>query len=148
MLPVARYFGIMLAANLVWEVLQLPLYSLWRVATPGTIAFAVLHCTAGDVLIAAGALGGSWLVTGRPPLRCLLPARTMLVVVAGGLLYTGFSEWWSTQVTQAWTYAAAMPLLPGIGIGVAPMLQWLLLPSLALWYAFGRPGAGAAAASR
>jgi hypothetical protein len=46
----------MIALNLVWEVAQLPLYTLWVEATPGEIAFAILHCTGGDAMIAAASL--------------------------------------------------------------------------------------------
>ena len=42
--------------NLVWETAQLPLYTLWTEASAGTIAFAVAHCTAGDIAIGAAAL--------------------------------------------------------------------------------------------
>ena len=39
-------------AMFAWEVLQLPLYTLGRDGTAWEIAFAILHCTAGDALIA------------------------------------------------------------------------------------------------
>lgn len=61
--PAARYLAAMLALNLVWEVAQLPLYTLWVEGTPGEIAFAVLHCTGGDALIAAAALAVAILLT-------------------------------------------------------------------------------------
>ncbi len=31
--------------NGVWEVVQLPLYTLWNTGSAGEIIFAVLHCT-------------------------------------------------------------------------------------------------------
>ena len=31
--------------HLVWELLQLPLYTIWRTGTAREIAFSVLHCT-------------------------------------------------------------------------------------------------------
>lgn len=46
---VVRYLGALAAGNLVWEVFQLPLYALWRTASPGHLAFAALHCWAGDL---------------------------------------------------------------------------------------------------
>ena len=41
--------------HLGWEVAQWPLYTLWREADALHIAWAVLYCTAGDVLIASAA---------------------------------------------------------------------------------------------
>ena len=42
----------------------MPLYTLWQTGTPGQVTLAVVHCTAGDVLIAAAALAGSLLLFG------------------------------------------------------------------------------------
>src|SRR6516225_1409253 len=46
-------FAIGLAAvgHFLWEAAQLPLYTLWRTGTAREIAFALFHCTGGDVLI-------------------------------------------------------------------------------------------------
>ena len=32
-----------------------------------------------------------------------------------------------------WEYAEAMPRLPLLGTGLAPLLQWLLIPPLVIW---------------
>ena len=47
-----RYLGVSIVANLVWEILQLPLYTLWATGTRKQQAFAVVHCTVGDAMIA------------------------------------------------------------------------------------------------
>ncbi len=47
-----RYLGVSIVANLVWEILQLPLYTLWATGTRKEQAFAVLHRTIGDAMIA------------------------------------------------------------------------------------------------
>ena len=47
-----RYLGVSIAANIVWEVLQLPLFALWTTGTVRQQAFAVFHCTIGDAMIA------------------------------------------------------------------------------------------------
>ena len=61
--PAARYLAAMPALNLVWEVAQLPLHTLWVQGTRGEIGFAVLHCTGGDAMIAAAALSVAILQT-------------------------------------------------------------------------------------
>ena len=48
-----------------------------------------------------------------------------------GAAYTIFSERLNVQVRRSWAYTAAMPVLPGLGTGLAPLLQWLVVPSLA-----------------
>ena len=53
------------AAHLAWEVVQLPLYTIWWTSTAGEIAFAVLHCTAGDLGIMTSSLVGALVVFGQ-----------------------------------------------------------------------------------
>ncbi len=48
-----------------------------------------------------------------------------------GLTYTAWSEWFNTSIRAAWTYSPAMPLVAGIGL--SPLLQWLVLPLLLVW---------------
>ncbi|MES2710600.1 MAG: hypothetical protein V4653_03385 [Pseudomonadota bacterium] len=137
--PAARYLAAMLVMNLAWEIAQLPLYTLWRDGTVGEIGFAILHCTGGDVMIAASALAlamvltrsWAWPVQGW---GCVTVATTLV-----GLAYTVFSEWLNVDLRQSWAYTAAMPRLPPLGTGLAPFLQWLLLPPVAMLAA--RPAA-------
>ena len=130
--PAARYLAATLALNLVWEVAQLPLYTLWAEGTPGEIAFAVLHCTGGDALIAAAALAAAILLTRSWHWPSQGWGSVTLVATLIGLGYTVFSEWLNVDLRQSWTYTAAMPRLPPWGTGLAPFLQWLLLPPLAM----------------
>ena len=51
-----RLAAIFLALNGAWEFLQLPLYTIWWSEPWSRIAFALVHCTAGDLLIGASAL--------------------------------------------------------------------------------------------
>ena len=53
---VRAYLGVTAVANLMWEAFHLPLYTIWTSGSLQEQAFAVLHCTAGDVLIALAAL--------------------------------------------------------------------------------------------
>jgi hypothetical protein len=43
--------------HLGWEVLQLPLYTIWQ-SDVSAIVLAIAHCTGGDVLIAAWSVNG------------------------------------------------------------------------------------------
>jgi len=126
------YAGLITGANLVWETAQLPFYGLWRDGSPDAIAFAILHCTAGDVLIAMTSELIALLVTGRSSWPAAGAARTGLVATAIGVIYTVFSEWLNVSVRGSWTYAPAMPVLPPLGTGLLPVLLWLVLPPLCL----------------
>lgn len=54
------------AGNLASETAQLPLDTTWTEGTVGSRAFAVPHCTAGDLLIALSLLVGVMAVAGDP----------------------------------------------------------------------------------
>lgn len=130
-----RYFTFAIPAHLVWEVAQLPLYTIWHEDTPGRIAFAVIHCTGGDAMIAGLSLVGALLIfgNGRWPQERYL-AVAMPAVIAG-VAYTIFSEWHNTEVRNSWAYSNLMPTLPGLGTGLSPLLQWFVIPIAAFWWA-------------
>ncbi len=50
-----------------------------------------------------------------------------------GVGYTAFIEWHNVYVLQSWSYATAMPIVSGTGIGVSPLAKWLVVPTAALW---------------
>ena len=121
--------------NLAWETAQLPLYTLWSEASAGTIAFSVAHCTAGDIAIGAAALI-MVLVLGRERAVAQWRWRRIAAWTAlAGTAYTVFSEWSNTAILGSWAYSELMPTLnvAGIDIGLSPLLQWLVLPPLALY---------------
>jgi hypothetical protein len=131
--PILLYLSAATALHLVWEMAQLSLYTIWWTGTRLEILFTVIHCTAGDLLITACALTLAALIApiGRWP---FFGKRMMLTAILLGLCYTVFSEWLNTQVRQSWSYTEAMPLLPPLGTGLAPFLQWLIVPGIALGY--------------
>jgi hypothetical protein len=53
------------------------------------------------------------------------------IVVAGALAYTAWSEWYNVYRAGNWAYAANMPMI--FGIGLSPLLQWLVLPPVMVW---------------
>lgn len=120
-----------LALHLAWEIAQLPFYTLWREGTPFLIAWAVVHCTVGDGLIAMG----TYLAAAASARSIHWPwvaLRIGLAVLwASGLAWTVFSEWRHVYKLGSWAYADTMPTLAGIGL--APLVQWVIVPGLALW---------------
>jgi len=65
-------------------------------------------------------------------------ARVYAASVAFGVGYTIYSEWLNTGVRGNWAYSDLMPVVPVIGTGLAPLMQWFLVPTLAHWIAVGR----------
>lgn len=120
--------------NLVWETAQLPLYTLWSEASAGTIAFSVAHCTAGDIAIGAAALIMVLILAREGALSQWRWWRIGVWTALAGAAYTVFSEWSNTAILGSWAYSGLMPVLKlaGIDIGLSPLLQWLVLPPLAL----------------
>lgn len=115
-----------------WETLPLPLYTIWTTGTIATKAFAVAHCTLGDLCIAAVTILAALVVIGLDawPLRGF--RQVFLFTVVLGIVYAIYSEWLNTTVRQSWAYSPLMPVVPRLGIGLSPLLQWLVVPSLAL----------------
>lgn len=135
---IRRYLSASLLGHAAWEAIQLPLFTLWHEATPQQIAIATLHCLAGDLVIATSALVAALALFGRAEWP---QARTIPVGLAGlafGVAYTAWSEFNNAIIRRTWTYTDAMPLVPGLEIGLTPMLQWILVPTAALLAASGR----------
>ena len=107
-------------------------YTLWTEAPPAYIAYAVLHCTVGDVLIGAGALLVGLIATRAGALREWPWTRVSVVAVVFGLAYTAFSEWMNTAIRANWAYSEWMPVMPFVPIGLSPLLQWVVVPAAAL----------------
>ena len=123
--------GLAAIGHFFWEVAQLPLYTLWRTGTPREIAFALFHCTVGDVLITtatfAAAVALAWHLWWPP-----FGWRMVFTAIMLGAGYTIFSEWLNVEIRRSWSYTAAMPVVPFLGTGLTPLLQWLIVPGLAL----------------
>jgi hypothetical protein len=123
------YLATALVGNFLWEVGELPLYTLWESATDGELFRAALYCTGGDGLIGASALGVA-LAAGRFFGWPLFGNAMMAMTILAGVAYTVFSEWVNVEVRHSWAYAANMPVVPVLGTGLAPMLEWLVIPAI------------------
>lgn len=130
-----RYIGFVAAANLIWEVLHLPLYTLWAEGGIKDLAFAAVHCTGGDILIALSSLMLALFLVGDSNWPSRNFGRIVILAVLFGLAYTLFSEWLNVAVRQSWAYADGMPVLPVLKVGLSPVLQWIVIPIAAFWWA-------------
>lgn len=126
-------FGFLL--HFAWEMLQIPWFAGMLEASHGAVVWLCVQATGGDVVIL---LAGFWLAAAVARRRDWIVdgARSpALLVVTVGVAVTVVFEWLATGPLGRWTYADGMPVLPFVGTGVAPLLQWVLLPPAILWLA-------------
>lgn len=119
-----------LLLNLVWEVVQLPLYTLIDEQPVSQVIYAIAHCTVGDVLIAMSVFLLTCAILRRSDWAIVRPWAGFPIVAAAGVAYTAWSEYRNVYQAGTWAYAAGMPLV--FGIGLSPLLQWLVVPALTL----------------
>ena len=112
--------------NLAWEISHVSFYTLWKEADSLRIAWSVFHCTVGDVLIALAMYALAAIVLWRAHWPVSRPWQGGLIVVLAATAFTAWSEWYNVYREGAWGYAVSMPLI--FGIGLTPLLQWLILP--------------------
>jgi hypothetical protein len=129
------YLPWIVGLSLAWELAHAPLYTLWREADAAYIAFSILHCTLGDVLIAAASLVLALSLGREGAPAAWRWGRVAFLTALAGVAYTIFSEWMNITLLRSWTYTEAMPTLElaGFEIGLTPVAQWLVLPPLALY---------------
>ena len=132
-----RYLPLFALLSYGWEWAHVRLYTIWAEAHIGYIAFAVAHCTVGDVLIGTAALAATLTLRREGPVHSWRIPPIAALSVLFGVAYTILSEWTNVTLLRSWTYASSMPTLDlgGFRIGLTPVLQWLVIPPLALYLA-------------
>ena len=91
-----------------------------------TVAWALLHCSVGDVAIALAMFALAGIVLQRADWPASRPWTGGVIVVLGAMAFTAWSEWFDVYLAGNWGYTASMPMI--FGIGLAPLVQWLLIP--------------------
>ncbi|WP_220018887.1 hypothetical protein [Halomonas heilongjiangensis] len=118
--------------NYPWEFLQVPLFAGMPTMTHWDAVRFCTRAALGDVLIALVAFWSVAAVRRRAWIRCP-DAPALFGFVAVGVAITIGLEWHATVLQDRWQYAELMPTLPLLGTGLAPLLQWLVLPPLLVW---------------
>ena len=125
-----------LLLNFPWEILQASLYAGMVEAPHFEVTKGCLQATLGDMVImlfafefvAIGARSRRWI---------LVPTGWQSgLFVSVGVSITAAIEWLATRGrwVVGWNYLPEMPLLPGTDIGLSPLLQWVVLPLLTIWF--------------
>ena len=125
-----------LLLNFPWETLQAPLFVGMGEAPFSEAIRNCLQATLGDAVIM---LLAYWMVSVAIRNRrwVLAPRAAHLIgFIVMGVSITAVIEWLATRGhwIGSWTYSRAMPVLPGVGIGLAPLLQWVVVPLLVVWF--------------
>ena len=132
-IPELQLLMFSLPLELLWEVAQFPLYTVWQEGDWSYILYGLAHCTLGDLLIL---LLAYWVVSllnyNRHWYRSNIMVNGFLYTLLG-LGYTIYSEIMNVSIKGNWGYTGLMPIVPVIGIGGMPFLQWVLVPPVVLW---------------
>jgi hypothetical protein len=123
--------------NFPWEFLQTPLY-VGMPALPHWEAIKICTRAAlGDVAIMLLAFAVvALLIKDRHWIVRANVAHAACLSLAG-LVVTTMIEWLAINDMWlgGWRYAPSMPRTPWLGVGLVPLLQWLVLPPLVVWLA-------------
>jgi hypothetical protein len=110
----------------------MPLYTIWQTGTAEELIADVLVCTAADLLIAIVSLAAGIILTGWNKRRASPSPEVIFVTCLVAVSFTIFSEWINVHVTGTWAYSDLMPIVPGLKVGLSPLVQWVILPSLGI----------------
>ncbi len=107
-------FLIAIALNGVWEFVHQSLYTVHGEAVPIT---RLVQSIIGDGLIVVALF--------------LIARRRYPIIMLLGLLIAIMVETHAVYYAHLWEYRASMPTI--LGLGLTPLLQMILLPSLSIW---------------
>jgi hypothetical protein len=147
--PELNVVAFALLLNFAWEILQAPLYSGMADMAHAQVTKACLQATVGDAVIMMLAYGG--VAVAARSRRWIVAAKgwQLALFLSIGVSITAAIEGLATRGCWigSWNYLPTMPLVPGTGIGLVPMLQWVVLPLLTVWFVRRQLGHRAQAAA-
>ena len=123
-------FSVAVFVNYLWELAQTPLYR--DVEFPG----AMWHCfvaALGDGILVLTIFAAVATATGDKDWDVRPGMRAYAAMAAAGLAVGFAVEWWGLHIARRWQYSELMPVIAQTGIGVAPVLQMMLLPPAIFW---------------
>ena len=110
-----------------WEMLQMPLFHNMSPGWQSTV-FCTLASAADTVMVLLIYYGFASLYNNNWWMIRPTPYRLMILVLTGG---TGavLAELRHTNL-GTWSYSTHMPIIPGLKVGLVPVLQFMLLPGV------------------
>ncbi len=120
--------------NFLWEMWQAPFFEELINMPHWEATKMCTEAAAGDAVIATVSFWGVALAT-RTRAWILRPHwRTVAGFVALGVMITIIVEAFAVGSLDRWQYAEVMPTLPFLGTGLLPILQWIIIPPLVVWF--------------
>jgi hypothetical protein len=121
--------------NLPWELWQVPLFENMPLAPHWEAVKTCSRAAAGDAVIALVAYWTVALVVRHRGWVVVPTASRVLGFMVCGLAITIAIERLALAGNwmQGWSYSPLMPVVPGLGVGLSPLVQWLVLPPLLIW---------------
>ena len=129
---IVTLFVVAVPLNYLWELGQSPLY-----LPPSRLRDMWWHCfkaSLGDGLLVGLIYVICSILFGKLDWYVRIRTSRYYTMMATGLAVGVLVEWAALR-THRWTYATAMPLIPGLQIGLVPVVQMLVLPLLVFWIA-------------
>lgn len=121
--------------NLPWEFLQVPFFAGMPSADHWSGVKTCARATLGDAVIMLVAYWGVALRAGRYWLARYRPVHVAAFVGIGVGITIAIERLALAGVwMDGWSYAETMLVVPLLNVGVTPLLQWLVLPPIALWF--------------
>lgn len=120
--------------NFIWEMWQIPFF----VDIPsGTHWAGVVACTQATFGDAAISIVAFWCVAALARSRRWIYKPSSLQIgsfIMVGVVITIVFEAIATVFLDRWSYSSSMPTIPILGTGLFPLLQWIFLPPLTIWF--------------
>ena len=128
-------FNVMLFAfllNYPWEFIQSPLFAGMSDKPHWEAVRGCTRAALGDAVIM---LIAYWAVALLSRNRAWIAAparRDVWTLLSIGVGITVIIEWLALHGwwLASWSYSAVMPVIPGLGVGLVPVVQWVVLPPL------------------
>ena len=124
----AAIFVVAVGFNYVWELAQSPLY-----AGMSDFSRMLWHCFApslGDGLLVLIIFAAGWVALRQRDWFVRPGVRGYALMLGAGFVIAISVELIAVYGLGRWEYNAGMPLLPGLGVGLLPIAQMLLLPPI------------------
>lgn len=135
--PEFNVFAFAFLLNYPWELMQVPLYQSMPEAAHWDAIKVCTRATLGDGIIMLLAYWGAALLVqdrwwvARPSLA---PVLALIAIGVGITVLLERLAIVSNNPNWGWRYAEAMPMVPVLEIGLTPLLQWVILPLLLVWF--------------
>ena len=129
--PWAALAVIAFVLNFGWEMLQAPLYESMAGLSWEKATWLCSQASAGDAVITLAAYGSVAVLAGSRAWIARPRATHVTGYLAGGLVLTVVLELLNVYALGRWAYGSGMPRV--LGVGLAPLTQWLVVPLASLW---------------